>query len=69
LPADQLAGFQQWGMVHEGIHFTGFGPLPDGSRSNTGERSVFDPVELGSPPLREQHQDPYNNATKELLEP
>lgn len=42
-----LSSFQEYGTVHEGIHWTGFGPLPDGTRSATGERSVFNPWDLG----------------------
>lgn len=65
----QLGSFQAMGITHEGIHWTGWGPLPDGTRSATGERSVFDPYSLGSEPLRSQHQGPYNRAATDLLWP
>ncbi len=65
----QLGSFQAMGIVHEGIHWTGWGPLPDGSRSATGERSVLDPYKLGYEPLRSLHQERYNNAALELLWP
>ncbi len=65
----QLGSFQAMGIVHEGIHWTGWGPLPDGTRSATGERSVLDPYRLGVEPLKSQHQKPYNDAALDLLWP
>lgn len=65
----QLGAFQAMGITHEGIHWTGWGPLPDGTRSATGERSVFDPYSLGREPLKSEHQDPYNRAATDLLWP
>jgi hypothetical protein len=65
----QLGSFQAMGITHEGIHWTGWGPLPDGTRSETGERSVFDPYSLGREPLKSEHQEPYNKAALDLLWP
>ena len=65
----QLGAFQAMGIVHEGIHWTGWGPMPDGTRSATGERSALDPNRLGYEPLKSLHQEPYNNAALELLGP
>jgi RHS repeat-associated protein len=65
----QFGSFQAMGITHEGIHWTGWGPLPDGTRSETGERSVFGPYSLGREPLSSDHQDPYNKAALDLLWP
>jgi RHS repeat-associated protein len=69
MTARQLSDFQAMGIVHEGIHWTGWGPLPDGTRSATGERSALNPYSLGRDPLKELHQRPYNDAARRLLWP
>ena len=64
-----LSHFQEMGITHEGIHWTGWGPMPDGSRSAYGEQSAFGPGEMGGKVLGDQHQGPYNAAADELLQP
>lgn len=67
--AGGLSHFQEMGITHEGIHWTGWGPMPDGSRSAYGEQSAFGPGEMGGKILGDQHQGPYNAASDELLQP
>ena len=64
-----LGHFQEMGITHEGIHWTGWGPMPNGSRSAYGEQSAFGPGEMGGKILGDQHQGPYNTASDELLQP
>ncbi len=69
---EALLAFQTLAFVHEGIHWTGWGPTPDGRRSSTGERSVpelFQNGGLGGKLLGKAHQIPYNKAAKKLLAP
>ena len=58
---------QQITIVHEGIHWTGWGPMPDGRRSTAGELSVFGPGETGYGPERRSHSEPFDDAARRLL--